>query len=82
MRIAELHNIFIDELFGRNNPLESKLESIKVALADLPAEKQQEALDNLIDYTYFIKNTLPNEINQMQITPYVLYGSKATICSS
>ncbi|QKH05193.1 helix-turn-helix transcriptional regulator (plasmid) [Bacillus cereus] len=55
MRIAELHNISIDELFGRNNPLESKLESIKVALADLPAEKQQEALDVLIDYTYFIK---------------------------
>ncbi|MBJ8154333.1 helix-turn-helix transcriptional regulator [Bacillus cereus] len=55
MRIAELHNITIDELFGRNNPLERKLESIKVALADLPADKQQEALDVLIDYTYFIK---------------------------
>lgn len=55
MRIEELHNITIDELFGRNNPLESKLESIKVALADLPAEKQQEALDVLIDYTYFIR---------------------------
>ncbi|KXH80314.1 DNA-binding protein [Bacillus cereus] len=55
MRIAELHNITIDELFARNNPLERILESIKVALADLPAEKQQEALDVLIDYTYFIK---------------------------
>ncbi|EMK2598541.1 helix-turn-helix transcriptional regulator [Bacillus cereus] len=55
MRIAELHNISIDELFGRSNPLESKLESIKVALSDLPTEKQQEALDILIDYTYFIK---------------------------
>lgn len=54
MRIAELHNITIDELFARNNPLERILESNKVALADLPAEKQQEA-DVLIDYTYFIK---------------------------
>ena len=55
MSIADLYNVSIDELFGRDAPLESKLESIKVALADLPAEKQQEALDILIDYTYVIK---------------------------
>lgn len=31
MSIADLYNVSIDELFGRNAPLESKLESIKVA---------------------------------------------------
>lgn len=55
MRIAELHIISIDELFGRNSTLESKSKSIQVALADLTDEKQQEALDVLINYTYFIK---------------------------
>lgn len=39
----------IDEI----TPLESKLESIKVAFADLPVEKK--VLDILIDYTYIIK---------------------------
>ncbi|PDY68785.1 DNA-binding protein [Bacillus cereus] len=45
----------LDELFGRNAPLESKLELIKVAISDLPPQKQQEVLEVLIDYTYFIK---------------------------
>lgn len=35
MSIADLYNVSIDELFGRNAPLESKLESIKVAVSDL-----------------------------------------------
>ncbi len=55
MQIANIQNIYIYEFFGMNNPLESKLESIKIALADISAEKQQKALDVLIDYTYFIK---------------------------
>ncbi len=55
MQIADIRNIYIYKYLVRNNPLESKLESIKVALADISAEKQQKALDVLIDYTYFIK---------------------------
>ncbi|AAM26124.1 TPA: DNA-binding protein [Bacillus anthracis] len=55
MCISDLHNISIDELFGRDSTLERKLECIKVALADLSDEKQQEVLVVLIDYTYFIK---------------------------
>ncbi|EJV76921.1 helix-turn-helix transcriptional regulator [Bacillus mycoides] len=55
MSIADLYNVSIDELFGRNAPLESKLESIKVAASDLSPQKQQEVLDVLIDYTNFIK---------------------------
>ncbi|AFQ19778.1 hypothetical protein BTG_32208 (plasmid) [Bacillus thuringiensis HD-771] len=55
MKLADLHNVSIDELFGQNAPLESKLESIKVAVSDLPPHKQQEVLEVLIDYTYFIK---------------------------
>ncbi len=55
MQIADIRNIYIYKYLARNNPLESKLESIKVALADISAEKQQKALDVLIDYTYFIK---------------------------
>ncbi|HDR4106741.1 TPA: DNA-binding protein, partial [Bacillus anthracis] len=42
MCISDLHNISIDELFGRDSTLERKLECIKVALADLSDEKQQE----------------------------------------
>ncbi|WOA60646.1 helix-turn-helix domain-containing protein [Bacillus mycoides] len=55
MNLAEIYNVSIDELFGRNAPLESKLELIKVAVSDLPLQKQQEVLEVLIDYTYFIK---------------------------
>lgn len=55
MKIADLHNVSIDELFGRNAPLESKLESIKVAISDIPPHKQHEVLDVLVEYTYFIK---------------------------
>ncbi|MEC5240753.1 helix-turn-helix transcriptional regulator [Bacillus sp. FSL R9-9530] len=42
MSIADLYNVSIDELFGRNAPLESKLESINVAVSDLSPQKQQE----------------------------------------
>ncbi|EOO11989.1 helix-turn-helix domain-containing protein [Bacillus cereus] len=55
MSIADLYNVSIDELFGRDAPLESKLESIKVAASDLSPQKQQEVFDVLIDYTNFIK---------------------------
>ncbi|MFF1993171.1 helix-turn-helix domain-containing protein [Bacillus mycoides] len=55
MSIADLYNVSIDELFGRNAPLESKLESIKVAASDLSPQKQQEVFDVLIDYTNLIK---------------------------
>lgn len=55
MHSAELYNISIDRLFEQNAPLQRNLESIKVALADLPVKRQQESLDVLIDYSYFIK---------------------------
>lgn len=55
MNLAEIYNVSIDELFGRNAPLESKLEQIKVAISDLPLQKQQKVLELIIDYTYFIK---------------------------
>ncbi|MFJ1144179.1 helix-turn-helix transcriptional regulator, partial [Bacillus thuringiensis] len=53
--LAEIHNDTIDELFGRNEPLESKLELIKVEISELPPQKQQEVLKIFIEYNYFIK---------------------------